>query len=330
MRDSLGRCHSAARRSCWAVVPGIFFITTGCGEVRYAASSAKTAEMPPPPAAAPAEAEAFRAESAATAAPPAAGAKPGGSNATPIPAIAPRKIVYNATLTLVVESLAAFEQPFLKLVNDSGGYVSQSDRTSNTDTKGRSTLTVRLPVEKFEPFLTAVGRMGELQHSHVDSQDVTQEFYDLEARIANKQEEEKRLLKHLNESTGKLEDILAVEREVTRVRGEVEQMQGRLRYLANVSALSTVTVTASEVSNFVPPIQPTFAGQIRRTFNDSLDTLVGFGKAVILIAVAVAPWLPVILVVGLVLLWLVKKSYITLGRPGFTSPRAPVPPGPSA
>ena len=97
------------------------------------------------------------------------------------------------------------------------------------------------------------------------------EYYDLEARIKNKQQEETRLLKHLADSTGKLEDILAVERELTRVRGEIEQMQGRIRYLGNLSALSTVTLNVTEVRNYTPPVHPTFGNADRaRTFNDSL------------------------------------------------------------
>ena len=94
---------------------------------------------------------------------------------------------------------------------------------------------------------------------------MTEEFFDLEARIRNKQEEEKRLLKHLADSTGKLEDILKVESELTRVRGEVEQMQGRLRFLANRADLSTVTITATELKDYSPPSPVTLAAQIQTT-----------------------------------------------------------------
>ena len=75
-------------------------------------------------------------------------------------------------------------------------------------------------------------------------------------------------------------------------------MQGRIRYLGNLSALSTVTITATEIHNYTPPVHPTFADQIARTFNESLDDLIDFGKAVVLFAVALAPWLPLILVAG--------------------------------
>ena len=117
---------------------------------------------------------------------------------------------------------------------------------------------IRVPVEKFDSLLAILTQLGELQQTHTESEDVTQEYYDIEARIANKQKEEKRLQKHLDESTGKLEDILAVERELTRVRGEIEQMQGRIRYLSNITALSTITLTATEIKTTPRPRHPHF------------------------------------------------------------------------
>ncbi len=230
------------------------------------------------------------------------------SNGAEVPPEARRKIIYNAQVTLIVKSLTGFNAKLDTLVKSSGGYISATDQSSQTEAQRNGSWTIRVPVERFNHFLAAVSELGELQRSHLDSQDVTMEYYDLEARIKNKQEEEKRLLKHLADSTGKLDDILSVERELTRVRGEVEQMQGRIRFLGNQAALSTVTLTVSEIQNYIPPTQPTFAGQIARTFHESLSSLIAVGKALILFAVALAPWLPVLLVLGLILFWAVRKA----------------------
>lgn len=230
-------------------------------------------------------------------------------SAAEVPPAADRKIIYNAQVTLIVQSLGDFDEQFARLVRESGGYVSQTDQSSQTDAQRTGSWTVRVPVVRFDGFLAAVSRLGELQRSHLDSQDVTMEYYDLEARIGNKQQEEKRLQKHLAESTGHLQDILAVEKELTRVRGEIEQMQGRIRYLGNLSALSTVTLSVTEIHNYKPPVRPTFAGQIARTFQQSLERLIEFGKAVVLFAVALAPWLPVLIVLALVILWVRKRLF---------------------
>src|SRR5262249_34757937 len=163
-------------------------------------------------------------------------------------------------------------------------------------------------VDRGSGFVGGASRVGEVEASHIDSQDVTQEYYDTEARIANKQKEEKRLQKHLDESTGKLEDILAVERELSRVRGEIEQMQGRIRYLTNVSALCTVTITATEIKNYTPPVAPTFATEIGRTFSASLVNLARFGRAIVLMVVAITPWLPLLVLVFLAFVWLLRRG----------------------
>ena len=220
-----------------------------------------------------------------------------------------RKIVYNSQISLIVESIDKVDALVGQLVKDSGGYISGSDLSSATNSQRTGNWTVRMPVDRFEAFVGSITRLGEVQKNHVDSQDVTQEFYDIEARITNKQQEEKRLQKHLADSTGKLEDILSVERELTRVRGEIEQAQGRLRYLANVSDLSTIAITAMEIHDYKPPVRPTFAGRIKQTFDDSVENLVEFMQGLLLMVVSIAPWTPIILLFGLPVLWLLRGIY---------------------
>jgi hypothetical protein len=235
-------------------------------------------------------------------------AAPAGSQGEPVPPTVERKVIYNATISLVVEDLTGLEQKLSGLIKDAGGYISESDVASQSQVQRTGTWKVRVPVQKFDAFLAAVVKLGELQRNHLDSQDVTQEYYDVEARIANKQKEEKRLQKHLDESTGKLEDILAVERELTRVRGEIEQMQGRIRYLANLSSLSTVTITATEIKNYKPPQAPTFATQIARRFSDSVDSLAAFGRGLVLLVATLVPWIPVVALVLGVIVWLYRRG----------------------
>jgi len=235
---------------------------------------------------------------------PTEAAQPSGSEPT---AALPRKIIYNAQIDLVVESLTATESQLTQLLKSNGGYVSEIEMTTYPAAPRSATWKVRVPVDAFDAFVASVIRLGELNRNHVDTQDVTQEYYDLEARIANKQQEEKRLLKHLADSTGKLEEILAVERELSRVRGEIELNQGRLRLLANQTDLSTVTITATEAKGYTAPVTPTFGTLIGRTFGESSRWLIGFGKTIVLIVVAVVPWLPVIAIVVLPIIWLARR-----------------------
>lgn len=250
--------------------------------------------------------------SVAPATPPAAAevaALPGQAIAADaVPPAMPRKIIYTADVTLVVESIAKTGDKLAELIKSSGGYLSNTDIQSYTQQRQTATWKVRIPAERFDAFLAAVGKLGELQQNRVNSDDVSQEYYDLEARIANKQREESRLQKHLADSTGKLEDILAVERELSRVRGEIEQMQGRLRFLASQTAMSTVTISATEVRDFVPPASPAFTTQIGRTFAQSVAHLVEFGKWLVLAVVSLAPWIPLIVVALLILRVLISRA----------------------
>jgi Domain of unknown function (DUF4349) len=245
----------------------------------------------------------------------------GAAPATAKPAKAARKIVYDARIDLVVDSINATEQAITALIKEYDAFLAESDHTSLAENRQKAMWRVRVPVAHFEEFASAVTRLGEVRQNHVGSQDVTEEFMDLEARIRNKREEEKRLLKHLADSTGKLEDILAVEKELTRVRGEAEQMEGRLRYLADRADLSTITIEANEWKDFKPPVAATFQDQVARTFFGSLEALFNFGKGLALVVVALAPWIPLIVIGLLAALWLIRL----LGRRPRPANLAPVP-----
>jgi hypothetical protein len=147
-----------------------------------------------------------------------------------------------------------------------------------------------VPVERFDAFVAAVKALGELITADVNSQEVTEEYYDLEANIRNKTREEERLLTLLEERPGKLEDVIAVERELARVRGEIERLQGRLRYLANRTSLASVELVVTEVRPYRPDQTATFATRVRRGFGGSLSALQSVGELVGVGLVVLAPW----------------------------------------
>jgi hypothetical protein len=231
----------------------------------------------------------------------------GGEAKPPADEKLPRKIVYTADVRVVVEDFPTAEAVLKKLVKDHHGFVAKSEVSGSAGERRSGTWKVRVPVDDFEDFVQAVAGLGVPQKNSTDSQDVTEEYYDLDTRIKNKKVEEERLRKHLDQSTGKLEEILAVEKELSRVRGEIEHQEGRLRMLANLAALTSVTVTIQEIKNYVPPQTPTFAASIVGTFSESLGLLGAVGRGLVLVAVALAPWLVVLSLfavpVGLIIWW---------------------------
>ncbi len=221
-----------------------------------------------------------------------------------------RKIIYNADLALVVEDFAKTQPKVEDLVQQADGYIAEMQILGSPGEKRSARWKIRVPVEGFETFLRDVARLGEIEKNSRTSEDVTDRYYDIEARVKNKTVEEERLQKILEDATGKIEEVLQVERELTRVRGEIEQLQGTLRVLANLSSLTTVNLSIREREDYnpPPPIAPSFATTVSRTFEKSLNLLIELGKALVLIVVALSVWLPLVALAALVLFLMVRRS----------------------
>jgi hypothetical protein len=280
-------------------------VVLGCAESAYERSTTEAA-APAPKAYGLAN---FQRGAAAPA--PAGAAAPAdkaGGSASPAPTALPRKIIYNAEVALTTGDFPKFEDAVARLVKEAGGYLAESNVYGTPGANRTGRWKARIPVERFDSFVDAVVGLGELQSRQTNSQDVTEEFYDLEVRIKNKKVEEARLLKHLEESTGKLKEILDVEKEISRVREEVERLQGRLQLLANLTSLTTVTITVTERTGYVPAEAPTFLTRIGRTFRASIDGLVQFLESVVLAIVALAPWVVVLALLLGLLGWLALRA----------------------
>ena len=234
----------------------------------------------------------------------------------------PRRIIYEAQISLVVKELSEVETQVLALLKQLNGYVAEStiDRTQGEELSGR--WRVRIPVEHFDTFLESVSKLGVAENRHQTAQDVTEEFVDLEAQISNKKRLEERIVKLIEDTAGEIKDVIEVERELGRVRGEVEQMEGRLRFLTNRTELTTVTIVAREVQDYVPPQAPTFVNRIQQAWVDSLRALRVFGEQLVVAIVYAFPW---IVVLGAVLvpafLYVGKRSAAAKNRLGTSPPQ---------
>jgi hypothetical protein len=216
-----------------------------------------------------------------------------------------RKIIYRATVDLVVENFDPVPSRVEDLTKKFDAYVARSNVIGTPGSPRSGQWTVRVPADRYDAFLAAARGLGEVRRVGSDSQDVSEEFYDVEARIRNQKQEETRLLKLLDKATGKLEEVLAVEREISRVRGEIEQLEGRMRVLSDLSALATVEIVVTEIKNYVPEEAVTYGTRLRRAFQGSVNALVVTADGLSIAAVALAPWLAVVLVPGVPLvLWI--------------------------
>jgi len=239
----------------------------------------------------------------------------------------PRKIIYTAQIELIADDFDKVEQELDQLVKDHDAYVAKSDIHGSPGVPRSGTWTIRVPVKHFEDFNKALAKLGELRQDKTDSDDITDRYYDLKAHIKNDQVEEEALQKLLIEksATGKLEDLLAIRRELRDIRGKIEEQQGRLQRWDKETALSTVTLKITDRKDYVAPTTPHFGTTIGRTFEGSLGALTSFGQGIVLVVVALVPWLPVIAVIG-VPLWLAIRR---VRKQGHENVATAVPAGPS-
>jgi uncharacterized coiled-coil protein SlyX len=234
--------------------------------------------------------------------------------------VVPRKIIYEANVVLVVTDMADTESQIAKLLKQVNGYVAESsvDRQQGEQLTGR--WRVRVPVGQFDSFLDAVSKLGVAENRDQTAQDVTEEFVDLEAQIANKKKLEERIVALLKDSSGKIKDVIEVERELARVRGEIEQMQGRLRYLTNRTDYTTVSISARVEENYVPPTAASFASRIAQAWGMSVEALRNFGEQLTIAVVYAFPWLVIFGVVAVPMYVLVRKRVVAVHKPVSVGP----------
>ena len=218
-----------------------------------------------------------------------------------------RKIIYKANMQLVVDDFKVFEKELSKKVNALSGYVSTYSSNSNSGEWRSGTWQIRIPVKHFQTFMDNMEELGVAEAKNISSQDVSEEFVDLTARLKNKQVLIKRLWKIIENKTGRTEDLLKVERELARVQGEAERIEGRLRYLSQKAEMTTISLSAREEKDYVPPQTPDYATTVSSTWSGSIDNLTDFAKSCFLLIVSATPWLIVLAIFSLPLLIFKKK-----------------------
>ena len=162
-----------------------------------------------------------------------------------------RLIIRTGQASIEVDSLETSMAQLRQIVQRSGGFVADASIQSGRNQIRSATLQVKVPAGRFDELTQALEPLGKLQFVNVAAEDVSEEFVDLTARVANGRRLEDRLIELLRTRTGKLSDVLTVERELARVREEIERMEGRLRFLKASAQLSTLSVNLYEPAPIV-------------------------------------------------------------------------------
>jgi hypothetical protein len=155
-------------------------------------------------------------------------------------------IIRTAQLSLITKEFDKTRANLEAILKRHRGYVGEL-KTGGTTGSGRTlTATLRVPANQLEATLTEVKTLGRIESESQSGQDVTSQYVDLQARLSNARNTEQRLTDLLRNRTGKLSDVLEVEQELDRVRGEIEQMEAERKNMSNQVSYATLNATITE------------------------------------------------------------------------------------
>jgi Domain of unknown function (DUF4349)/PKD domain len=156
-----------------------------------------------------------------------------------------RMIVRTSNISLVVSDITTTMDKITKLAEDNQGYVVTSNKWKDNETI-LGTITIRVPVGEFDTAMSTLrGMADEVTSENTTSQDVTEDYVDLNADLTNLEATEAQLLQIMTKAD-KVEDILAVQNQLTDIEGQIETTKGRMQYLEQTSATSLINISLSQ------------------------------------------------------------------------------------
>ncbi len=236
-----------------------------------------------------------------------------------------RLVIRTASLSLQVDDVRAAEVAVRAKASELGGYVVSSE-TSGTDESMWATVVIRVPSQRFDEALSGVqGIARKVLSRTVSGDDVTEEFVDLEARLRTLEATRDRLLDML-ERAQTVEEALSVNTALTDIQGQIEQAKGRMQYLQQSAALSTISIDLRPVP--VTPIVDEGAWRPLEVARRALRDLIEFGQGLANLGIVLLVWVPVWLPLLLIGRWAVRWLARAARRPISPSapPSSPTPP----
>jgi hypothetical protein len=226
------------------------------------------------------------------------------------PIMSTRKIIRDAQLELQTMNFEAGIDYIESLTASFGGFISNSEMFGGElygDRKQPRTAlyTVRIPAEQFETFLESFGTMFHVLRQNTSSNDVTEQYYDSQARLESLEVREERLLEMLRQGND-LEHLIRLERELSEVRYEIEGIQSSLNRLDSLVSLSTIRLAVNEVIEYdeVKETPITFGERIQRAFVDAGEDFIDWTQTLVIGLVREYPTFIILIVIigGIVIL----------------------------
>jgi anti-sigma factor RsiW len=210
-------------------------------------------------------------------------------------------IVRTAALSLVTKELDKARTALEASLRQRQGYIAELTVTGYAGAGRTLTSTLRVPANQLEAVVTEFKKLGRVEQESQGGEEVTQQYVDLSARLSNARNTEQRLLEVLRQRTGKVGDILAVEKEIARVREEIERMDAERKSLENRVSLTTIQLRMSEEYRAEMEVAPPSTGtRLRNAVVEGYHDAIASVLAVLLFLLRYGPSL---LLWGLLLFW---------------------------
>lgn len=210
-------------------------------------------------------------------------------------------IARTARLRITAADFDAVRPALDRIVANVGGYLGQIEASGSRGESRSLTATVRVPAGRLNDALAALKALGQVDEESQTGDDVTEQMIDIAARLTNARATEKRLRDLLTNRTGDVADVLSVEREIMRVREEIERLDAQRQHLETRVAYATVALHVGEqrkaALDLGPlPISTRFRNALVDGWTDALES--GLAAALFVLRIA-----PVLLLWGIVLVW---------------------------
>jgi hypothetical protein len=166
-------------------------------------------------------------------------------DSAPTPLVGPM-IEQTASLSIVAKNYDEASAAIEKLAKSRGGYIEKLEGQSQSGSSRSLSASLRVPANQLDAFLADLRKLGHVESDSLTNEEVSAQYVDLQARLRVAQATERRLVDLLGARTGRLEDVLDVERELARVRSEIESMQGESALMLHQVSYATVQVQLSE------------------------------------------------------------------------------------
>jgi hypothetical protein len=220
----------------------------------------------------------------------------------------PRLVIKNAAMTLIVSDVDGRMTEIKQIAADYNGFV-VSQNTNHYNGHTGAQIALRVDSDKLDLALDRLKKLAiEVREQSISGEDVTAEFVDLESNLKNLEAAEAQLKKILDGAT-KSEDVLAVFKELTQIRGQIDTIKGRMKFLSASAAQSLITLRLipDAASQPVEPAPWRPSGTVKEAAGTLIRSLQNLADLGIFLAIVVLPQLLIIAAPAALLIWFVRR-----------------------